>query len=93
MSTRASLTLSETLDDQASSEGRPEARSPGIVLVFCERAPTLLARALGDGPLRIGRDELARAGLRDDRISREHAVVQRESGTVVVRDLGSRNGT
>ncbi len=93
MSTRASWTLGETLADQASSEGRPEARLPGIVLVFCDRAPTLLARALGEGPLRIGRDELARAGLRDDRISREHAVVQRESDAIVVRDLGSRNGT
>lgn len=94
MNTHGSRTIGETLDDDSSIERRrAEASVAGVVLVFCDRAPTLLARAVGDGEARVGRDELARAGLRDERLSREHAVISRRDGALVVRDVGSRNGS
>ncbi|MBL8684944.1 MAG: sigma 54-interacting transcriptional regulator [Myxococcales bacterium] len=89
----ASRTLGETMEDDARDERRGDARSPGILLVFCDRAPTFLAVKLGPEGVRLGRDELLRVGLRDERMSRTHAHVWCDGGSVFVRDVGSRNGT
>jgi hypothetical protein len=49
-----------------------------------------LARA----PLTIGREAGSDVELRDEKVSRHHAVIETDaSGRVVLRDLGSRNGT
>ena len=89
----ASRTLGETMEDAPSDERRAEAPSPGILLVFCDRSPTFLPSKLGADGARLGRDELVRVGLRDERMSRSHAQVWASGGSVFVRDLGSRNGT
>lgn len=41
----------------------------------------------------IGRDERAQIQLKDPAVSREHAVILFRSGTFVLEDLGSTNGT
>jgi pSer/pThr/pTyr-binding forkhead associated (FHA) protein len=47
---------------------------------------------VGPGTLRIGRAETCELALSDADLSREHAVVRRDEGGVVVEDLGSKNG-
>jgi pSer/pThr/pTyr-binding forkhead associated (FHA) protein len=44
-------------------------------------------------PITIGREPSATIVLRDPRVSRLHARVESLDGAIVVRDLGSRNGT
>ena len=41
----------------------------------------------------LGRGDSAAVRLLDDGISREHAAVERDGGKMVLRDLGSTNGT
>ena len=44
-------------------------------------------------PFVVGRDESTHLQLDSGRVSREHAQFQREAGGIVLRDLGSTNGT
>jgi len=44
-------------------------------------------------PFRVGRDEGLSLTLSSDGLSREHAELYEEEGTLVLRDLGSTNGT
>lgn len=79
------------------SDGLPEedcaeAGGPGLVLVFSGARPYLLPFALRPGTLELGRDELARARIEDDRVSRRHIAIEQEGTEVRVRDLGSTNG-
>src|SRR5262245_26071015 len=78
-------TTNEDKDEELGEAQRTPA--PGALLVF-SGAP--LARVL---PLAGSRLALGRDALHDDRVSREHAVVEWEGGAFSVRDLGSRNGT
>lgn len=49
---------------------------------------------IGRGPLTIGRVADNDLQLSDDRVSRHHAVIEmQDAGALVLRDLGSRNGT
>jgi diguanylate cyclase (GGDEF)-like protein len=41
----------------------------------------------------LGRSDRAEVRIIDDGVSREHAVVEREGGVLVVKDMGSMNGT
>mgnify|MGYP000272944421 CR=1 FL=1 len=78
--------------DGAREEDRAEAGSPGLVLVFSGTRPYLLPFALRPGVMEFGRDELARARIEDDRVSRRHVAIEREAAALRVRDLGSTNG-
>ncbi|MFO0554452.1 MAG: sigma 54-interacting transcriptional regulator [Polyangiaceae bacterium] len=49
--------------------------------------------ALGVAPLVIGSDPECDVVVDDPRVSRRHCEVRREGGAVLVRDLGSKNGT
>jgi pSer/pThr/pTyr-binding forkhead associated (FHA) protein len=47
----------------------------------------------GTAPLLIGRDRDAQLVLADSEVSRRHARLETQDGTVFLRDLGSSNGT
>lgn len=68
--------------------------SPGLVLLYAgEYAALPAAFPLGRGTTVIGRDAPADLVLPVSAVSRRHAELRREGSTLVVRDLGSRNGT
>jgi DNA-binding NtrC family response regulator len=48
---------------------------------------------IGDEPVVIGSDPGARVVIDDPHVSRRHAELRRSPGGIVLRDLGSRNGT
>jgi DNA-binding NtrC family response regulator len=63
-----------------------------VLIVLCGGQPTFTWLAVGDAPLRIGRD--THPGLElDSRMSREHVEVQWQGGAWTIRDCESRNGT
>jgi pSer/pThr/pTyr-binding forkhead associated (FHA) protein len=49
--------------------------------------------AVDQGLVMIGRDRRCDARLDSERVSRRHCVLTRAGGEVLVRDLGSTNGT
>ncbi|GAA3377007.1 DUF1707 and FHA domain-containing protein [Streptomyces sannanensis] len=58
-----------------------------------ERLPKLLFPLPGPYPLRIGRDPANGLRLSHETVSRVHAELSHRSGTWILRDLGSTNGT
>ncbi len=80
-----------TEEDRESTRPDETRTGPGLVVVWDGRAPAMRAHALDRAGLVLGRETLA--PLADDRISRQHAHVRCADGGIVVRDLGSRNGT
>jgi transcriptional regulator of acetoin/glycerol metabolism len=68
---------------------------PGLLVLWCGRAPCWHTLQLTDRELVIGRDLLDSLGLvdRDRRISGQHARVARTANGIEIEDLGSRNGT
>lgn len=48
---------------------------------------------IGDAPVQVGRSSIATLRLLHPTVSRSHAVIERQRGGVVVRDLDSRYGT
>jgi len=67
---------------------------PGLVLLYAgEYAALPAAFPLPRTPVTIGRDAPAQVLLPVSAVSRRHAEVRREGSAVIVRDLGSRNGT
>ncbi len=89
------VTFPETIDDSYARAGGASRRTrPGLVAVYSGGGPRSVALPLTDGAIELGREELARAGLADGRVSRRHLRVERDDdGRWTVRDLGSRNGT
>jgi len=76
--------------------GSPEGAIPaGVDLLLVNSGPSAGARfAIERTPMRVGRSEDSDIFLDDVTVSREHVVFSRlDSGRVVVRDLGSLNGT
>lgn len=73
-------------------EERVEAGAPGLVLVFSGDRPCLLPIPLQNGRTELGRDELMKLRIEDERVSRRHVAVEREGKDLRVRDLGSTNG-
>ena len=69
------------------------ASGPGAYLVVIS-GPSFgeMYRLKGDRTV-LGRGERADIRVLDDGVSREHAAIERDSGKVVVVDLGSTNGT
>jgi len=71
----------------------PRTAGPGAYLVVIS-GPSFgeMYRLKGDRTV-LGRGERADIRVLDDGVSREHAAIERDSGKVVVVDLGSTNGT
>jgi DNA-binding NtrC family response regulator len=67
--------------------------APGLVVVFDGGSPTLRAHSLTREVTRIGRGAPCDLLIDDVSASRVHAEVSVSPGGVVIRDLGSRNGT
>jgi hypothetical protein len=70
----------------------PPPSSPSYLLVF-EASSSRMVPLPRDGLLRVGRAAEAEVSLDDASASRLHAQLRITDGTVVVEDLGSRNGT
>jgi sigma-54 dependent transcriptional regulator, acetoin dehydrogenase operon transcriptional activator AcoR len=68
--------------------------SPGLVLLYAgEYAALPAAFPLVRPATTIGRDAPAELLLPVSAVSRRHAEIRRDAGRMIVRDLGSRNGT
>jgi DNA-binding NtrC family response regulator len=84
----------ETIDDAtAQSVTGQEPAEPGLVLVYSGTRAQCRVFPLVDDRLEIGRDGLADAALADGRVSRQHALIERNDEGWSVQDLDSRNGT
>jgi len=81
----------QTEEDRVAARGDQAPARPGLVLVFSGSTPVLRAHPLERDGVTIGRALLE--PLDDTRVSRRHACVRPADGALVVRDLGSRNGT
>ncbi|MBK9034186.1 MAG: sigma 54-interacting transcriptional regulator [Myxococcales bacterium] len=77
-------------DSEVESSG-DSAPVPGVVVVWSDRTPRLIALRIPAAGLILGREPLAAAS--DDRMSRQHARITGAGDQVRVADLGSRNGT
>jgi len=78
---------------QVAGPSPPRTAGPGAYLVVIS-GPSFgeMYRLKGDRTV-LGRGERADIRVLDDGVSREHAAIERDSGKVVVVDLGSTNGT
>jgi DNA-binding NtrC family response regulator len=91
--------MADTLKEAVDADRTPSVRLLSVVMHFDDAlAPPSLVFAWLDQTLRIGRGEADavqgdRLELMDPRVSTEHAELAREADGVVVRDLGSSNGT
>jgi hypothetical protein len=84
----------DTLTDPSRHAGAHTTHdAPGLVVVYSGDRPRCIVFPLVNGRLELGRDDLAKAGSKDGRVSREHILVELVEGRFLVRDLGSRNGT
>lgn len=82
-------TFKET--DEATQEEVPPGR-PGLILIFADNRPYLLPFPLTAGRLDIGREELQRYHIEDERVSRRHVSVRHDGSSFQVCELGSTNG-
>lgn len=73
-------------------EAIPHSKSRYLALVVVSGAGQGQRVSL-DRPLLLGRDPRSRITFSDERVSRHHALVDFVNGRLVLRDLGSRNGT
>ena len=71
--------------------GPPTRRSPSVVVVSGYGLGSIF-RLTGE-PITIGRDPTNVIAVEDVGVSRRHATIERLGEQVVVRDLGSKNGT
>src|SRR5262245_55686561 len=77
---------------QEETDRAPAPARPGALPAFLHPAPRFRAHELA-GPLVIGRKPGAGVQVDDVMVSREHTEIARHGDELVVRDLGSRNGT
>ena len=82
----------DTRGDTTRGTKRSRATTRGVVVAFSAGTPRFHVLAI-DSSLAIGRDDAIGAVLDDERLSRHHAEIRLEGDALVVRDLGSRNGT
>jgi transcriptional regulator with GAF, ATPase, and Fis domain len=84
----------ETRDDSQRMPDPPATPQPGVVIVFAAGRPAALAFEVGAAGIEFGRGVPTGALEEDDRVSRLHVRVTRQSaGVWKVDDLASRNGT
>ncbi len=94
MSTKGPIDASRTeTAPQAAALARPPAAAPGLLLAFAAKGVQAGDRAPVRGRLVVGRGTDATYSVRDSLLSRAHFEVTRAGGELIVRDLGSRNGT
>lgn len=81
--------------DAVPAGGDPNAVPPGVDLILINSGPSQGARfALDGAALTVGRSTTSDIFLDDVTVSREHAVFERtDTGRVLVKDVGSLNGT
>lgn len=84
-------TTRDTAADTADPKKPSRPATAGVVVAF-SGAPRHMTLRL-ERIVRIGRDEEIGALLGDEKLSRHHAEIERRGDTVLVRDLGSKNGT
>jgi len=77
-------------DDALTDSARPQ---PALLLAWAPPDAPCADRARLAGTLRVGRSRQADWSIPDRRLSAEHFDLTTREGTVVVRDLDSRNGT
>jgi transcriptional regulator of acetoin/glycerol metabolism len=88
-----------TLSDDSTAHGPLDAGTlpelpPGSRYLIVHDAAGSRVMAIDDGAeLVVGRSREAQLQVRDDRISRKHAVIRCDGRQLWVRDLGSRNAT
>lgn len=90
----ASPDLSDLGDDRVDVEGIRGDLSPGTALLVSVRGPNVGAKFLLDKEVvTVGRHPDSDIFLDDITVSRRHAEFRRTTGTFVVTDAGSLNGT
>jgi diguanylate cyclase (GGDEF)-like protein len=82
-----------TLESVPAVEPTPAPRGPQPYLVVISGPSFGEMHRLHGVRSVLGRGDSAAVRLLDDGISREHAVIERDGGKMVLRDLGSTNGT
>src|ERR1044071_9876554 len=75
------------------STGRDDGSDPGVVVVFSGGAAAARIMPLEAGRIELGRTDGSPGQLDDGRVSRSHALVERDGERWMVTDLGSQNGT
>jgi len=84
--------MDQTIISDLSFEGEePESRVHTLVVVDGDALGVRIQ--LGDEPVTIGRDPASTLTLGDREVSKAHCEVHYDLGVVLVRDLGSTNGT
>jgi len=82
-----------TLERAPTVEPTPAPRGPQPYLVVISGPSFGEMHRLNASRSVLGRGDSAAVRLLDDGISREHAAIERDGGKMVLRDLGSTNGT
>ncbi len=82
-----------TLESAPAVEPTPAPRGPQPYLVVISGPSFGEMHRLHSARCVLGRGDSAALRLLDDGISREHAAIERDGGKMVLRDLGSTNGT
>jgi transcriptional regulator with PAS, ATPase and Fis domain len=86
-------TVQDTLLEQHGAQPADKRPVPGLVLIFTGSRPGCGVMPFEGERLVIGRDQLPERLPPDSRMSRTHAEVRWDGQRLLVRDLGSRNGT
>src|SRR5262245_20561872 len=77
----------------AFEEPTPPSGGASAFLVASPDTPEERSVPVGDRPVRIGSDDDNELCIGDPHVSRRHAEVRRSPDGVILRDLGSKNGT
>jgi transcriptional regulator with GAF, ATPase, and Fis domain len=85
--------LNETKDCTRDGAARASAARKGVIMVFSGTTPVFYPFAFEGPVFPIGRADRVGPSLKDDRVSRHHALLHVSAAGWRIRDLGSRNGT
>lgn len=90
----SSTAFNQTVEEQ--DDRGPDApaqdATPGLLVVFCSGAPTLIPVPIARGWNEFGRAELAAHNVEDPRASRRHFAIEWSADVLRIHDLGSTNG-
>jgi len=89
MSSDQTRTLGATLTGQTDGD---DERVPGAVLVFSDGKAVCGGIPLRDETVEIGRGTIGDVVIADGHMSRRHVSLRRDGDSIVIVDLGSRNG-